>query len=62
MAPVLPFFVRHVFLEIVISHPFVMGRQQVLPRVRFLKAPVDHASLHTNYVELILIKQKFIPF
>src|SRR5437588_7636480 len=61
MAPVLPFFVRHVLLEIVIGHPFVMGCQQILPSVRFLKAPVGHASLNAKRrFYIILIGPSFL--
>jgi len=63
MAPVLPFFVRHVLLEIVIGHPFVMGCQQILPSVRFLKAPVGHAPLNAKRrFSIILIGPSFFDF
>lgn len=63
MAPVLPFFVRYVLLEIVIGHPFVMGCQQILPSVRFLKAPVGHAPLNAKRrFSIILIGPSFFDF
>ncbi len=61
MAPIIPIFMGHMPLEVVISHPLFMGCYQVLPCLRFLKAPICHTPLNANYVELTLIQQKTPP-
>ena len=56
MAAVLPLFVGHMTLEIVVDHPFVVSRQQIFPGLRLFKAPVGHTPLHTKrrfYIILI---------
>ena len=63
MTPILALLMGHVLLEIVVEHPFVVGREQVFPGVRLFKAPIRHTSLHTKRrFYIILIGASFFDF
>src|SRR6266496_910074 len=46
MTTIFPFFVRQVFLEIVIQDPLFMCRNEILPGLSRFKIPVSHTSLY----------------
>lgn len=63
VAPIIPFFMREVLLEVVVTHPLLRRCKQVFPRLCFLKRPIRHATLDVEHrLNVVLVGSAFLDF